>query len=246
MQRIPEKKIFLTLIWLLGFCVFNWAAGQSQPRPEDGAQQFATLGDFKLQSGIVIRDFHIGYRTVGKMNADKSNVILWPTMLGGRTEDLLQYIGPERVIDSSKYFVILVDSIGNGISTSPSNSSSQPKMKFPKFTIRDMVESEHRLLTEVLRLTHLHAVMGLSMGGMQAFEWAVVYPDSMDLTIPMAGSPQSTSYDKLLWTSEIDAIEVDPSWKNGNPSGPLTRARRGNRLDECHLARIPRRTHEDR
>ena len=223
MQRIPEKKIFLTLIWLLGFCVFNWAAGQSQPRPEDGAQQFATLGDFKLQSGIVIRDFHIGYRTVGKMNADKSNVILWPTMLGGRTEDLLQYIGPERVIDSSKYFVILVDSIGNGISTSPSNSSSQPKMKFPKFTIRDMVESEHRLLTEVLRLTHLHAVMGLSMGGMQAFEWAVVYPDSMDLTIPMAGSPQSTSYDKLLWTSEIDAIAVDPSWKNGNPSGPLTR-----------------------
>jgi homoserine O-acetyltransferase len=85
------------------------------------------------------------------------------------------------------------------------------------------VESEHRLATEVLGLAHLHAVMGLSMGGMQAFEWAVVYPDFMDLTIPMAGSPQSTSYDKLLWTSEIDAIELDPAWNNGNPKGSLTR-----------------------
>ena len=95
-------------------------------------------------------------------------------------------------------------------------------MKFPEFTIRDMVESEHSLVTDVLRLGHLHAVLGLSMGGMQAFEWAVAHPDFMNLTIPMAGSPQCTSYDKLLWTSEIDAIELDPAWNNGNPTGPLT------------------------
>ena len=125
-------------------------------------------------------------------------------------------------MDSDKYFVVLVDSMGNGISTSPSNSSSQPWMKFPEFTIRDMVESEYRLVTEVLRLKHLHAVIGISMGGMQAFEWAVAYPEFIDLTIPMAGSPQSTSYDKLLWTSEIHAIELDPAWNNGNPQGPLT------------------------
>ncbi len=220
---MPEKKVFLTFFLLLVFGACSRASGQSPSLPVDGTQQFATLGDFKLQSGIVVHDFRIGYRTLGKMNADKSNVILWPTMLGGRTEDLLQYIGPGRVIDSSKYFVILVDSIGNGISTSPSNSTSQPKMKFPEFTIRDIVESEHGLLIEVLRLTHMRAVMGLSMGGMQAFEWAVVYPEFMDLTIPMAGSPQSTSYDKLLWTSEIDAIELDPAWNKGNPNGPLTR-----------------------
>lgn len=170
----------------------------------------------------MVHDFRIGYRTLGKLNADKSNAILWPTWLGGRSEELLQFIGLGNVVDRGKYFVILVDSIGNGISTSPSNSSSQLRMKFPKFTVRDMVESEHRLVTEVFRLGHLRAVMGLSMGGMQAFEWAVVYPEFMDLTVPMAGSPQSTSYDKLLWASEINAIELDPAWNNGNPRGPLT------------------------
>jgi homoserine O-acetyltransferase len=96
-------------------------------------------------------------------------------------------------------------------------------MKFPEFSIHDMVESEHRLATEVLHLSRLHAVIGMSMGGMQAFAWAVLYPDFMDLVIPMAGSPQSTSYDKLLWTTEIDAIELDPAWNHGNPIGRFTR-----------------------
>jgi homoserine O-acetyltransferase len=220
---VIEKTLLATVVLLLVACAGDRAYSQSQSQSEHGTQQFATLGEFKLQSGAVVNDFRIGYRTLGKLNTDKSNAVLWPTWLGGRAKDLVQFIGPGKVVDSSKYFVILVDSLGNGVSASPSNSSSQPRMKFPKFTIRDMVESEHRLATEVLRLAHLHAVMGLSMGGMQAFEWAVVYPDFMDLTIPMAGSPQSTSYDKLLWTSEIDAIELDPAWNNGNPKGPLTR-----------------------
>lgn len=217
------KALLVVMAGLLLSCACERACSQSPAQDAEGAQQFATLGDFKLQSGAVLHDFRIGYRTLGKLNAAKSNAVLWPTWLRGRTEDLLQFIGPGKVVDTSKHYVILVDAIGDGISTSPSNSASQPRMKFPKFTIRDMVESEHRLVTDVLRLTHIHAVIGLSMGGMQTFEWAVVYPDFMDLTIPMEGSPQSTSYDKLLWTSEIDAIALDPAWNNGNPTGPLTR-----------------------
>jgi homoserine O-acetyltransferase len=210
-------------------CLLFSLAGQLMPlhaesvAAADGNLQFAELGDFKLRGGGVIQDFRLGYRTLGKLNAAKSNGILWPSWLGGTSENLLQFIGPGKVVDTTNYFVVLVDAIGNGVSSSPSNSNRQPLVKFPVFTIRDMVESEHRLLTEVLHVSHLRAVMGISMGGMQTFEWILAYPDFMDVGIPIVGSPQSTSFDKLLWTSQIDALELDPAWNNGNPAGPLKR-----------------------
>ena len=195
----------------------------AQTAETEGRQQFADLGDFRLRDGSLIRDFRLGYRTLGKLNAEMSNAILWPSWLGGKSQDLLQFIGPGNVVDSTRYFVILVDAIGDGVSSSPSNSGKQPLLKFPEFTIRDMVESEHRLVRDVLHLPHLHAVVGISMGGMQTFEWGVGYPDFMDLLIPIVGSPQSTSFDKLLWTAQIDAIELDPAWNHGNPAGPMDR-----------------------
>jgi len=190
----------------------------------EGAQQFAELGDLRLGNGSVIRDFRLGYRTLGKLNRERSNAILWPSWLGGKSEDLLPSVGPDKWVDSTRYFVILIDAIGNSVSTSPSNTTKQPLLKFPEFTIRDMVESEHRLATDVLHLSHVRAVMGLSMGGMQTFEWGVTYPDFMDLLIPIVGSPQSTSYDKLLWRAQIDAMELDPAWNHGNPTGPMDRS----------------------
>ena len=215
---IPKRIAVCVLLLLAALRIVPIYA---QPQAPEGAQQFADFGDFMLKNGSVIHDFRIGYRTLGNLNAGKSNAILWPTWLGGRSQDLLEFIGPGKVLDSSRYYVVLVDAIGNGVSSSPSNSEEQPGMKFPEFTIRDMVEAEHRLVTAKLHLSHLHAVMGISMGGMQTFSWVLAYPDFMDVAIPMTGSPQSTSYDKLLWTAEIDAIESDPAWNHGNPSKPL-------------------------
>ena len=95
-------------------------------------QQFANLGDFKLESGEVLRDCRIGYRTFGQLNPGKSNVILFPTWAGGTTEQLAGSVGAGRLADSTKYYVILVDALSNGVSSSPSNSELQPHMQFPK------------------------------------------------------------------------------------------------------------------
>ena len=99
-------------------------------------QQFAELGNFKLQSGEVIQDCRIGYRVFGKLNSGKSNAIVFPTWAGGTTEQLKSQIGPGKLIDSNEYFVIAVDALGNGVSSSPSNSKLQPRMSFPRFTLQ--------------------------------------------------------------------------------------------------------------
>jgi homoserine O-acetyltransferase/O-succinyltransferase len=183
-------------------------------------QQSATLGDFKLKNGETIRELKVGYRTFGSLNSDKSNAILFPTWFTGTTKNLVDLIGPGKLIDSGKYFVIAVDALGDGVSSSPSNSTSQAHMSFPKFSTRDMVESHYLLLTSHFQVNHLKAVMGVSMGGMQTFEWMVAYPNFMDYAIPIVGSPKLTSYDLLLWNTEAHAIDTDPTWKNGDYSQP--------------------------
>jgi homoserine O-acetyltransferase len=179
-------------------------------------QQFASLGDFKLGSGEVLRDCRIGYRTFGTLNAAKSNVILFPSWAGGNTGQMQATIGPGTGLDLSKDFVVAVDPLSNGVSSSPSNSRLQPHMHFPKFTVRDIVETQHALLTRVLHINHLRAVMGISMGGMQTFQWIVSYPEFMDKAIPIVGSPRLAPYDLLHWQTQIDAIVNDAAWRNGD------------------------------
>jgi homoserine O-acetyltransferase len=182
--------------------------------------KFADLGDFRLESGEVIRDCRIGYRTFGKLNAEKSNAVLFPTWFGGTTENLVGYIAPGKLVNPEEYFVILADALGDGVSSSPSNSKQQPHMKFPAFAIRDMVNSEHQLVEKVLKIPHLRGVIGISMGGMQTFQWMVAYPDFMDRAIPIVGSPKLTSFDLLLWQAGIHAIQADVNWKGGDYTSP--------------------------
>ncbi len=179
-------------------------------------QKFAELGDFKLVSGETLRNTRIGYRTFGRINADRSNVVVFPTWAGGTTEQLKDNVGPGKLISDADYYVILIDALANGVSSSPSNNKDQPHMKFPQITVRDMVNTQHELVTKTLGISHVKAVMGISMGGMQTFQWMVSYPDFMDKAIPMVGSPHVAPYDVVMWRINIDSIKDSAGWNNGD------------------------------
>ena len=187
--------------------IFALIVGAPAQIAAQGELKFAELGECPLQNGQVIRDCRVGYRTWGALNQGGSNAVLFPTWFTGSSHELSQFIGPEGFVDSSGFFVIAVDAFGNGESSSPSNSPRQPGSSFPHFTIRDMVDAQHRLLVEELGIDHLWAVIGISMGGMQAFEWLVAYPDFVEKAVPIVGSPQLSSYDLLLWETQLKVFE---------------------------------------
>lgn len=182
--------------------VLPWVAfGQS-------AQQTADLGQCALEIDAVIEECTIGYRTLGTLNEDRSNAVLFPTWFSGTSEDLLGQVGPDGLVDTSRYYVVLVDALSNGVSSSPSTSTAQPDSAFPVVSIPDMVDTQHRLLTETMNIDSLHAVIGLSMGGMQAFEWMVRYPSFIEKAVPIAGTPRLTAQDRLLWQAELRAFRT--------------------------------------
>lgn len=204
------KRIFSGILVLLMLIVRE---ANSQPLIDD-RQKFAEIGNLQLESGQQILDCRIGYRTFGKLNDSKSNVVVFLTGLGDYT-GRFQFLVPGRYVDTTKYYLILIDALSNGVSSSPSNSNAQPKNRFPLFSIRDMVKGQYILLTEKLNLHHFVAVGGFSMGGMTAFQWAVSYPTMMDKVISIEGTPKTTSYD-LLWANILlEAIQQDPAYRAG-------------------------------
>ena len=180
----------------------------SAARAQVPAQQFANLGEFRLDSGEMIRDCRIGYRVAGELAPDKSNVIVLTTWFAGRSDGGFGWVGEGKLFDTSKFHVIVIDALGDGVSSSPSNSVAQPAGKFPRFTIRDMVRGQHDMLTRVLKLDRVYAVGGLSMGGMQTFQWIASYPGFMQKAVSIVGTPKMTSYDILLWRTELDLLET--------------------------------------
>lgn len=182
-----------------------------------GPFELHDLGDFVLESGAKIRNLSLAYATFGTLAPDKSNAILFPTWYSGTTKILEQaYVGPGRALDPSKYFIILVNQIGSGLSSSPSNTP-QPfgAARFPQPSIGDDVRAQYRLITEKFGITRLALVLGGSMGAQQTWEWAVRYPDVVARAAPIAGTAKETPHNRLLVETFIEAIASDPAFDGG-------------------------------
>ncbi len=184
---MKKLKLFLVLIVIFTTSVF----AQEE-------QKFASIGDLQLVSGEKLLDCKVGYRTYGKLNSDSSNVVIYPTWFAGTSKQIKGAVGKNSLVDDAKYYIIAIDALANGVSTSPSNSELQGGKNFPKITIEDMVNSQHIMLTKHFGFKHIFAIVGGSMGSMQALQWIVSYPNFIDKAVPYVATPRRSTYDDLI------------------------------------------------
>lgn len=152
------------------------------------------LGDFTLQSGQILENAQLAYKTYGMLNNDKSNVILYPTWYSGFISDNEWLIGSNMALNPEKYFIIVVCLLGNGQSTSPGNSVDSYSLEFIKISLYDNVLAQHRLLTELWGIDYIQLVVGWSMGAQQTYQWACLYPNMVKRALPFCGSAKTSPH----------------------------------------------------
>jgi homoserine O-acetyltransferase len=173
--------------------------------------------DFRFHTGETLAEVRLHYVTVGEPSGIPI-VVLHGS--GGSAERMLtrtfagELFGPGQPFDATRYYIIIPDALGHGASTKPSDGL---KARFPRYDYADMVDAQHRLLTEGLGVRHVRLIIGNSMGGMQAWLWGERYPDYMDALVPMAAQPTAmASRNWMLRRMMLEAIRQDPDYNDGN------------------------------
>ena len=182
------------------------------------------IANFRTESGVTLPQARVVYGTFGHLNAARDNVVLLPSHYMADHDGYDWLIGPERALDPAKLFLVATELFGNGHSSSPSNTPEPYHgPRFPVMTIRDNVEAVHRLLTEELKVTHLRAIVGFSMGAQQAFQWAVSYPAFADKIVATAGTAKTYPHGVVRLEGQIAAITADAAFQNGDYTSPPTK-----------------------
>tara|TARA_B110000263_G_scaffold50992_1_gene42718 strand:- start:134 stop:1144 length:1011 start_codon:yes stop_codon:yes gene_type:complete len=183
-------------------------------------EQF-NLGDVTLLSGVILPSAKIAYKTYGSLNASGDNVILLPTFYTGTHKRNEGFFGCGRAIDPNKHFIVSVNMFGNGLSSSPSNTSAPyDGPRFPLITLWDNISSQHKLLTEHLKVKRLALVTGWSMAGCQAYQWAAQFPDIVNAILPFCSSAKTSPHNFVFLEGVKAALCADQKWKEGNYVSP--------------------------
>ena len=179
------------------------------------------LGSVALTGGMTLPDAKLAYKTYGELNADRTNAIVYPTWYSGRHWDNEWLIGEGRGLDPSRYFIIVPNMLGNGLSSSPSNTPAPfDRARFPDIAVRDNVAVQHRLVTEQFGIERLALVLGWSMGAGQTFQWAVSHPEMVPRMLPFCGSARTSRHNKVF----LEGVKARAHRRRRLPGGLVHRA----------------------
>ena len=168
------------------------------------------LGNFELQSGVVLPGAQLAYKTYGELNANRDNVVVLPTFYTGSHLRNEGFFGAGRAIDPARHFVVSVNMFGNGISSSPSNTPAPfNAANFPDITLFDNIHAQYRLLTEDLGVERIALVTGWSMAGCQSFQWAAQYPDFVNAILPFCASAKTSEHNIVFLEGVKAALQAD-------------------------------------
>jgi len=181
-----------------------------QERPE-----LFSLGDLTLQSGRVLHDAQLAFVTRGTLNAAGDNAVLFPTYFTGTHRENLAMVGPGRALDEARYFTVIVNLLGNGESSSPSNHKTQGAAQFPHVSLLDNVSAQWRLL-EHLGVERLALAFGWSMGAQQAFHHAALFPERVERLLAVCGSARTSAHNWVFLEGIKAALQADTAFASGN------------------------------
>jgi homoserine O-acetyltransferase/O-succinyltransferase len=170
------------------------------------------LKNFELQCGVVLPEAKIVYQTYGELADDRTNAILYPTSYGAQHSDIDWLIGRDRILDPTRWFIIIPNMFSNGLSTSPSNSGIGWQETGCWFTHWDNVRAQECLLREMFSIERLAIIYGWSMGAQQAYHWGALYPDRVDRIAALCGTARTTEHNQIFLLSLRAALTADPAW----------------------------------
>jgi homoserine O-acetyltransferase len=174
------------------------------------------LGDFELEGGATLRGAFLAYKTYGELNDARDNAIVYPTWYSGRHWENEWLIGEGMALDPGRYFIVVPNMLGNGLSSSPSNMPPPyDRARFPDIDVRDNVRAQHKLVTERFGIERLVAVTGWSMGAGQTYQWAVSYPEMVPRILPFCGSARTSPHNVVFLEGVKAALTADGAFREG-------------------------------